>query len=133
MIYNILSFLHSYDFVSFEYFVYIDSRPRHHEFLANLKKCLSPEDQEKFKDHKTSPFCWLETAQPGGGTLFTAKGGGDRLREWVRDAFPNNASLQVWANGSPADSDFLSTVCTGSYGNCLKNQGTAHLLANSAL
>ena len=52
-------------------------------FLTSIKPQLTPEQQEQFKDHKTSPFCFLE---PHEGAL-NALGGRDRLCEWALTVF----------------------------------------------
>ncbi len=62
------------------------------QFLKTIKAELSPEQQEQFKNHKSSPFCWLET--------FDGKkiviGGRDRLCEWVNNSekFKNNQAVK---------------------------------------
>eukprot|EP00756_Hemistasia_phaeocysticola_P049250 Hpha_TRINITY_DN2369_c0_g1::TRINITY_DN2369_c0_g1_i1::g.350::m.350 len=48
-----------------------------------VKPQLNPEQQERFRAHKSAPFCWLEMPD---GTL-DAKGGGDRFREWAAEEF----------------------------------------------
>jgi hypothetical protein len=60
---------------------YFDSPSKYRKFLKIIKGELSLEDQNKFKNHKTSPFCWLETSE---GKI--AIGGRDRLCEWVNNS-----------------------------------------------
>ena len=49
--------------------------------LSDVKAELSEEDRDRLKDHRSSPFCWLET--PGG-----ARGWGrDKLSEWALATF----------------------------------------------
>ena len=52
-------------------------------FLASIKPQLTQEQQEQFKDHKKSPFCFLE---PHEGPL-NALGGRDRFCEWALTQF----------------------------------------------
>jgi hypothetical protein len=57
---------------------YFDSPSKYRKFLKIIKGELSLEYQSKFQNHKTSPFCWLETSE---GKI--PIGGRDRLCEWV--------------------------------------------------
>jgi hypothetical protein len=53
-------------------------------FLPSIKTELSQEDQTKFAAHKSSPFCWTETADEK-----KAIGGRDDLCEWALANFKN--------------------------------------------
>ncbi len=60
---------------------YFDNPSKYRKFLKIIKGELSLEEQCKFKNHKTSPFCWLETSEKK-----IAIGGRDRLCEWVNNS-----------------------------------------------
>ena len=61
------------------------------DFLTALKAELSVEDQSKFKQHRSSPFCWLEHSD---GTK-TGLGGRDNLTERALAKFPDDAALKA--------------------------------------
>jgi hypothetical protein len=60
---------------------YFDNVSKYKKFLKIIKTEFSTEEQYKFKNHKTSPFCWLETSDKK-----IAIGGRDRLCEWVNNS-----------------------------------------------
>jgi hypothetical protein len=60
---------------------YFDSGSKYKKFLKIIKAEFSLEEQYKFKNHRTSPFCWLETSE-----MKIAIGGRDRLCEWVNNS-----------------------------------------------
>ena len=76
----------------YETWFYFDSRGFRPEFLESIKAELPQDQQEKFKSHQTSPFCWVETpgSNDGGGgnknKLF-AIGGRDKFCEYVQENF----------------------------------------------
>ena len=51
--------------------------------LEEVKAELTEADRARLKDHRSSPFCWLET--PGGGRK--GLGGRDNLSEWALATF----------------------------------------------
>merc|ERR1719231_1981212 len=81
----------------YESFIYIDTRPKYQAFLVELKAQFSADEQTKFAEHKTSPFCWLEMSD---GTK-TALGGGDDFRAWSADQLPESSKLQAMNPGAP--------------------------------
>jgi hypothetical protein len=64
----------------YESYFYFDTKGFRPDFIDAIKSELSEEQQNEFKDHNTSPFCWLETAD---GEKPYALGGRDNLCEWV--------------------------------------------------
>ena len=62
-----------------------------------VKPDLPAAQQEKFKEHKSAPFCWLEIPGEGEKNTLDCKGGGDRFREWALDTFPadNEANKEI--------------------------------------
>jgi len=47
--------------------------------VGEIKKLLSPEDLEKVRTHKSSPFVWIETTEG-----VKAIGGRDKFCEWIQ-------------------------------------------------
>jgi hypothetical protein len=81
----------------YESWYYFDTRGFRPDFLNSVKATLSEEQQNgSLKDHKSSPFCWIET--PGEETP-VGIGGRDRLCEWVptkvEDNEKNKALLEL--------------------------------------
>jgi len=72
------------EYESWYYFDTFGFRP---QFLTSIKSELTLEQQNEFKDHNTSPFCWVET--PNSRQPF-AIGGRDKLCEWVFKHFADN-------------------------------------------
>jgi hypothetical protein len=70
---------------------YFDNPSEYRKFLKIIKTELSPEEQYKFKNHKTSPFCWLETSERK-----IPIGGRDRLCEWANNSgkFEKNSIIK---------------------------------------
>ena len=77
---------------------YFDSPSKYIKFLKIIKMEFSPEEQYKFKNHKTSPFCWLETHDRK-----IVIGGRDRLCEWVNnsDKFEKNSIIKNLTTSEP--------------------------------
>ncbi len=77
---------------------YFDSPSKYIKFLKIIKMEFSPEEQYKFKNHKTSPFCWLETPERK-----IVIGGRDRLCEWVNnsDKFEKNSIIKNLTTTEP--------------------------------
>jgi hypothetical protein len=77
---------------------YFDSPSEYRKFLKIIKTEFLPEEQYKFKNHKTSPFCWLETCDKK-----IAIGGRDRLCEWVNnsDKFKKNSIIKNLTTTDP--------------------------------
>ena len=82
----------------YESWFYFDTKTYQKEFLPVLKAELPPDQQELFKTHKSSPFCWLEHAD---GTK-DAKGGRDRLCEWAIKEFPSDDTIQKLCATQPS-------------------------------
>jgi hypothetical protein len=59
-----------------------DKDPEDDGYLGTVKRCLTDEDQNKFKGHRSAPFCWVME-----GTTFKALGGNDRFCEWAAVEF----------------------------------------------
>jgi hypothetical protein len=70
-------------------------------FLQQLKLEFSPEQQEKFAEHKTSPFVWLEKSDGSK----DAKGGRDRLCEWAIVEFKHDKAVVDLCSSGPGLSD----------------------------
>lgn len=66
---------------------YFDNPSSYRKFLKNIKTEFSEEQQKIFANHKSAPFCWLETSE---GKI--AIGGRDKLCDWVNNSekFKNN-------------------------------------------
>jgi hypothetical protein len=81
-------------------------------FLPTLKAELSEQDQEKFKNHKSSPFCWLEMEDGSKQGL----GGRDNLCEWVaaNEKFADNPALKELASNGPGLGDLWVDESHGS-------------------
>jgi hypothetical protein len=56
---------------------------------------------EHLKGHASSPFCWLETADPNapGQNVITPIGGCDHLQKWAKEKYPDDAELQRLCSG----------------------------------
>jgi hypothetical protein len=54
---------------------------------------------DHLKGHGSSPFCWLETADPADPSknVITPIGGNDYLSEWARKTYPKDAKVQAQA------------------------------------
>ncbi len=77
---------------------YFDSPSKYRKFLKIIKGEFLLEDQFKFQNHKTSPFCWLETSE---GKI--PIGGRDRLCEWVNNSkkFEKNSIIKNLTTTEP--------------------------------
>ncbi len=77
---------------------YFDNGSKYRKFLKIIKTEFSFEEQCKFKNHKTSPFCWLETSERK-----IAIGGRDRLCEWVNNSgkFEKNSFIKNLTTTEP--------------------------------
>lgn len=83
----------------YESWVYLDGSYREENGILNvIKKELREEQQNKFAEHRTSPFCWTETAEGG----IDAKGGRDKLCEWAIASFPDNEKIVAFASKEPS-------------------------------
>jgi hypothetical protein len=51
---------------------------------------------EHLKGHASSPFCWIETADPAnpGKNVITPIGGNDHLQQWAKAKYPADKKLQ---------------------------------------
>ena len=66
-------------------------------FLANIKAQLSNDQQLRFSEHQSSPFCWLETDKGLQGL-----GGRDRFCEWASKTFPNDSAIRKLTDTEPS-------------------------------
>ena len=66
--------------------------------LETVKAELTADDQKNFAEHKTAPFCWLETDDGGRQGI----GGRDRLCEWAAAEFPDDSAVLALANTPPS-------------------------------
>jgi hypothetical protein len=78
--------------------------------LAQVKAQMNEEQKEKFINHKSSPFCWIETAD---GNL-DCKGGRDRFCEWAAEKFPENDEIRSLAESQPSLLEAWVDECPGS-------------------
>lgn len=84
----------------YESWFYFDNKGYRGEngLLQQVKAEMNEKQRERFENHKSSPFCWIETAD---GTI-DAKGGRDRFCEWAAEKFPENAEIKALTESQPS-------------------------------
>jgi hypothetical protein len=89
----------------YETWFYFDTRGFRPEFLNTVKEEIKESGASVPEDHKSSPFCWLETAGAASKKEMTAIGGRDMLCEWVQAKFDasdsKNAGFLPLCEGEP--------------------------------
>jgi hypothetical protein len=82
----------------FESWFYFDSAG-YKEALRAVKNKLPEDQKEKFAQHQSSPFCWLEFSDK---EEIQGLGGRDRLCEWAISQFPNETPITEFASKEPS-------------------------------
>jgi len=72
----------------YESWYYGPSRTKYFEWLATWKATVN---DEKWKDHKTSPMCWFEKSDGSVEVL----GGRDRFCEWTIKTLPDSKAAKL--------------------------------------
>jgi hypothetical protein len=82
----------------FESWFYFDSTG-YKAALEAVKNKLPEDQKEKFAQHQSSPFCWLEFSDK---SEIQGLGGRDRLCEWAISQFPTETAITELAKKEPS-------------------------------